>query len=367
MLRAIAIALATVVLVGAILWWWIGGSAGVVASALPDFPDWPAPAERLAPDAAGRLHFDTLTPYDLDVILAGLGTAIPTTGVGTLVLPEGASAASPAPAVVLLHGSGGIKPGREMETAEWLVGEGFAAFVVDYYAPRGIDPVDDYMLKVVAVTEFDATADAYGALHLLSRHPAVDGERVALMGHSYGGMAVRIAMDERVREAFAPGHPGFAAFVDVYGPCFQVFGTPDTNGAPLLTLRGTADASNDLEACRRREQELRELGVEVEAHVFEGAGHAWENDEPRALLEDAPYLSGCEIHYDAAGRPSVDGTPLARLDADSTRPERIAARVTHGRPLGACVKYGYLVGSDPETKRLARERQLAFLRRTLVR
>lgn len=367
MLRAIAIALASLLLVGAGLWWWIGGSAGVVASALPDFPDWPSPPQRLAADDAGRIHFASLTPYDFDVILNGLEGALPTTGVGTLVLPEAASAAAPVPAVVLLHGSGGLRPGREMESAEWLAGEGFAAFVVDYYAPRGIDPVDDYMLKVVAVTEFDATADAYGALHLLSTHPAIDGERVALMGHSYGGMAVRIAMDERVREAFAPDHPGFAAFVDVYGPCFQVLGTRRSNGAPLLTLRGTEDASNELPACLRREEELRALGVEVEAHVFEGAGHAWENDEPRVLREEAPYLTGCEIHYDTAGWPSVDGTPLARLDADASRPERIAARVTHGRPLGECVHYGYVVGSDPETKRLARERELGFLRRTLVR
>ena len=367
MLRGIAIALASLALLGALLWWWIGGSTGVVASALPDFPDWPSPPQRLAADEAGRLHFASLTPYDFDVILNRLEGALPTTGVGTLVLPDGASEAEPAPAVVLLHGSGGIKAGREMDTAEWLAGEGIAAFVVDYYAPRGIDPVHDYMLKVVAVTEFDATADAYGALRLLSTHPALDGERIALMGHSYGGMAVRLAMDERVREALAPQHPGFAAFVDVYGPCFQVFGTRRTNGAPLLTLRGTEDASNELPACERREQELRALGVEVEAHVFEGAGHAWESEEPRSLREDKPYVAGCEVNYDAAGWPSVNGIPLARLDPDSPRPARITARLTHGRPLGECVKYGYVVGTDPETKRLAREHTLGFLRRTLVR
>ena len=131
------------------------------------------------------------------------------------------------------------------------------------------------------MTEFDAATDAYAALALLSTHPAIDSSRIGMMGFSYGGMAVRIAMDERVREAMVPDRPGFAAFVDTYGPCFQDWGTRRVNGAPLLTLRGTEDRSNDLAACADREAELRALGVDVDARVYEGAGHAWESDTPR--------------------------------------------------------------------------------------
>ena len=367
MARKIGIGLAVVAALLALQWWWVGGSVGLVAGALPDFPDWPEPPERLQAGDAGRLHFASLTPYDFDVILGGLEAAVPTTGVGTLVLPGGASADAPVPAVVLLHGSGGITPGREMDYAELLAEAGYAVFALDYYAPRGVDPVHDYMVKVVAVTEFDAVADAYGALRLLGTHPAIDGERVALAGFSYGGMAARIAMDERVREALAPESAGFSAFVDVYGPCFQKLGTQRTNGAPLLTLRGTEDASNELPVCLRREDELRALGVEVEAHVFEGAGHAWENDAPRALREDAPYLAGCEIAYDASGWAHVDGRPLAQLEPTSSRPERVTARLIQGRPLGACVKSGYVIGSDPATKQRANALLLGFLGRTLVR
>jgi len=174
--------------------------------------------------------------------------------------------------MVLLHGSGGVQAGREMRIGQWLADHGIAAFVIDYYLPRGVGDETNYMLRVIAVTEFDAVADAYGALQLLSTHPAIDASRVGVMGFSYGGMAVRIAMDERVRSAFAPELSGFSAFVDVYGPCFQDLGTKATNGAPLLTLRGTEDASNELEACVRREDELRGLGVAVETHVYACAG-----------------------------------------------------------------------------------------------
>ncbi|MBK6583363.1 MAG: dienelactone hydrolase family protein [Gammaproteobacteria bacterium] len=67
--------------------------------------------------------------------------------------------------------------------------------------------------------------------------------------------------------------PGFALHVDFYGPCFQDLASPALTGGPILTLRGTADASNDLVACARREQQLRDAGIEVQTHIYEGAGH----------------------------------------------------------------------------------------------
>ena len=171
----------------------------------------------------------------------------------------------------------------------------------------------------------------------------------------------RFAMDERVREAMAPAGAGFAAFVDYYGPCFQNLGTQRTNGAPLLTLRGTEDKSNDLEACAQREAELSALGVTVDAHVYEGAGHAWEVDRKRELFADSPYVAGCEVRYDAAGRSSVDGRPIVNLPLETGRAERIVARMESGEPLRDCVKSGYIIGKDDETRAKSDAVLLAFL------
>jgi len=100
---------------------WQGGAAGLVGAALPAFPDFPAPAASLADGpGAGVLYFASGTPFDLDVLLAGDAGELPTTGTGTLFLPEAASAEAPVPAMVVLHGSGGITPGREMEYGELL-------------------------------------------------------------------------------------------------------------------------------------------------------------------------------------------------------------------------------------------------------
>ena len=364
-LRRSLLSLGALAVLGFFAWRWLGGAGELVELALPEFPEFPAPSERLSEDQQGRIYFRSSTPFDFDVLIGDPGNARPTTGVGTLFLPESASAAEPVPALVLLHGSGGITPGREMDYGERLSAQGYAVFVIDYYLPRGFTREIDYMLRVLSVTEFDAAADAYGALRLLRTHPAIDPERIGVAGFSYGGMAVRVAMDQRVADALLPGQPGFAAHVDYYGPCFQKFNTPEATGAPLLTLRGTEDASNELSACLRREDELRALGVEVEAHVYPGAGHAWENTEPRHLSAESPYVTGCEFDYDPQGRPVSRGRFLVDLPLDTPREERIAARLSTGGALGDCVRSGYIVGRDEETQAQSDAALLAFLERVL--
>lgn len=329
---------------------------------LPQFPTGPAPVQALPADAQGPVHFQTATVFDLDVILRGMQEARPTIGLGYLSLPEGASAAQPVPAMVILPGSGGISPGREREYAKLLNEHGIAAFIIEYYEPRGMTTNFSYIARSGTVTEFDIVVDAYSALKLLSTSPAIDPRRIGVMGFSYGGMATRITMDDRLRAVLAPQHPGFALHADFYGPCFQKLGTTKTNGAPLLALRGTADNSNDLAACAQREQELRSLGVAVERHTFEGAGHAWEVDVPQQL-NDKPYIAGCEVDYDPQGFAWLNGRRVADTDAGSTRFERIAARFFGSRRFMACAKEGYVFGRNDAALRAGNEALLGFLAR----
>jgi dienelactone hydrolase len=326
---------------------------------LPKFLDH-APTSVLAADAQGPIYFQSATVFDFDVILAGMHGAQPSIGLGYLSMPAGASAAQPVPAMVILPGSGGISPGREEEYAKLLNRHGIAAFIVEYYEPRGMTKDYSYRLRSGSVTEFDIVTDAYSALKLLSTSPVIDPKRIGLMGFSYGAMATRIAMDDRIRAVLAPQSPGFALFADFYGPCFQKLGTTKTNGGPLLTLRGTADNSNDLAACAQRENELEALGVAVERHTFEGAGHAWENTTPQQL-NDKPYIVGCELDYDARGFAWLNGRRVSDVDADASRLERIAARYFGNSGLLDCAKYGYLMGKDEVATQGGYEALLGFL------
>ena len=339
----------------------LGGK--LVSQFIPDLPDYPEPQTTLTEDQSGVIYFPSASPYDFDVILNGMESASPIVAKGTLYLPENASKDKPVAAMIIIHGSGGISPGREHEYAKLFTENGMAGFVLDYFAPRGITEDSNYLMSVVSSTEWDAVADAYAALNVLATHPAIAGDKIAVMGFSYGGMATRITLDERVRENLAPNSKGFAAYVDFYGPCFQVLGTTKTNGAPMMTLRGTEDASNDLPVCKIREAELRAIGVEVETHVYPGAGHAWDASRAMVLEADSPYLQGCEIHYDEAGHSMVDGEYMVNVPVETTREQRIAVRFQRGMALQSCVKKGYIAGSHPETKYKSDQHLLAFLKK----
>ncbi|MEQ6889138.1 dienelactone hydrolase family protein [Halomonas sp. CS7] len=313
----------------------------------------------------GEIRFASHTPYDFDVLLEHFDAAPATTSVGTLFLPHGASAEEPVAAMVVLPGSGGIKPGREMAYGEMLKNAGHAALVVDYYRSRGVAESVPYALKTINVTEYDVVTDAYAALRALGEHPAVDASRVGVMGMSYGGMAARLAMDSRVRAVLGDDLSPFAAHVDVYGPCFQDYRIARTTGAPLLTLRGGEDASNDLVACARREGSLREAGSEVAAVVFAGAGHAWENLEPRHENASA-YVQGCEMVFDDRGLPSVNGQALIGPELARDRKTRFSQRLKSGEPFADCVKRGYIVGRDEAVKRASDRELLRFIDKTLA-
>jgi len=166
----------------------------LVAQLLPKLPNLPAAVSELGAEDSGRIYFQSSSPFDLDIIFAGMQNVLQTTGVGDLSLPANATAAEPVPAIILAHGSGGIKDGREFEYAQLLNDNGIAAFVIDYYAPRGAGDDTGYLAKTASATDFDIVADVYNALTLLSTHPLIDSERVGVMGFSYGAMAARHAI-----------------------------------------------------------------------------------------------------------------------------------------------------------------------------
>ncbi|WP_419834586.1 hypothetical protein [Endozoicomonas atrinae] len=110
----------------------------LVGLIFPSFPEYPQPITQLNEQTEGTIYYQSATPFDLDVLLNNMDDARPTTGLGHLYIPKSATSEQPVPAMVILHGSGGISPGREHEHAKLLNQNGIAAVVVDYYQPRGL-------------------------------------------------------------------------------------------------------------------------------------------------------------------------------------------------------------------------------------
>lgn len=337
------------------------------SDAMPDAIPVPQakPATRLEAATQGEIVFDSRSPFDFDILLKHLEELPVTSTMGYLYLPESATPENPVPAMVLLPGSGGVQLGRQMLYADLLVSHGYAVLVVDYYASRNVDDEKvPYAIMVSNVTEFDVLADAYGALEALNQHPAVDADRIGVMGFSYGGMVTRLALDARIKALLAPDVPPFAAHVDFYGPCFQDFGTQKTTGAPLLTLRGAQDATNDLVACAVDEERLRAAGSEVGSRIYASAGHSWGNLGPREQT-GSTYVRGCEMVFDRDGLPSVRGVRMIDATDPVDRAHRYRKRLQSGQFFEGCLKSGYTVGRNEAVYQATNRDLLEFLEANL--
>jgi dienelactone hydrolase len=201
----------------------------------------------------------------------------------TLFMPPGRHRPRSVPAVIMLHGSGGVLYAREMTYGRQLAAMGVAALVVDAFAARR-DLGVGFVERLLNITESMLIADAYAGLRwLAASHPEIDPARVALVGFSYGAMASMYAMHARVASQLGGGLK-FAGHVAFYGPCIARFSDKATTGAPLLYLYGTADKLIDRARCEQFAADLREGGSEAEIVAYEGAPHQWDGGWGRRTI-----------------------------------------------------------------------------------
>ncbi len=120
---------------------------------------------------------------------------------GTLTIPEGAG---PFPAVVMITGSG------PQNRDEELLGFPVFRVIVDHLTRNGIATLryDDRGVggstgNVSKSTTEDFATDVLAAVEVLVAHPAVDPDRIGLVGHSEGGVVAPLAATRSERVAFA--------------------------------------------------------------------------------------------------------------------------------------------------------------------
>jgi dienelactone hydrolase len=257
---------------------------------------WPDPAT-VTGITVQDVTFPSSSPFS-PADLAG-GHAVPaTTGEARLFLPAGAAPDHTTPAVVLLHGAAGNVPQRGDVYGAQLAAMGIAAMVVDTYGARR-DMAQDFIGRVLHITETMFVADAYAALHSLAQRPEIDAQHVVLAGFSYGGMATMYALYEQMARLFSPDGLRFAGHVEFYGPCVARFADSRTTGAPLLMLNGAEDELIRPDRCAQIADDLRAGGSEVTAVTYPGAVHQWDGAMSRRLI--GRNLSACRFCVERDG------------------------------------------------------------------
>ncbi len=177
------------------------------------------------------------------------------------------------PAVILVHGSGGISASPD-RWAQELNSIGVATFILDSFSGRGIVNTqnDQSQLNSLAMM-----VDVYRALTSLADHSRIDPTRIAVMGFSKGAVAAVYSSSERFRKLHGPANVQFAAHIGLYTPCNVRYSEDDkTAGRPIRLFHGIADDYVSIEPCRAYAERLKKAGADVALAEYPDAHHAYD-------------------------------------------------------------------------------------------
>ena len=186
---------------------------------------------------------------------------------GYLAVPE----SERGPATIVLQEWWGVED-HIRSVCDRLAAEGFFALAPDLYRGDTTTEPSEAQQKMMAMSMEQAEKDMCGAAAFLLAQPGVEGERVGSLGFCLGGGLSVWA---------AASCPQVGAAVSYY--YVLPHDKPDFSRikGPLLGHFGTADEFIPKEVAEGLEAELRDAGVDVTFHYYDGGGHAFFNDTDR--------------------------------------------------------------------------------------
>jgi len=170
------------------------------------------------------------------------------------------------PAVVVLHGHGGLGDGRRSgmhSLARRLAGSGYVALVPHYFGSHKPDRKNGQKNARSFAFWERTVSDTVG---FASRRADVDPRRIGLLGASLGSwVALSVGARDRRVSAVVEHYGGFPEWEEL-NPARM---------PPVLILHGDADRDVPVRQAYNLEQILVGAGVAYEMHVYEGAGHGF--------------------------------------------------------------------------------------------
>jgi carboxymethylenebutenolidase len=171
------------------------------------------------------------------------------------------------PAVIVIHENRGLVP-HIQDVARRMALEGFLTLAPDALSPLGGTPEDpDKARSMFGQLDNEATPKNFvAAVQYLKTHPLSTG-KVGCTGFCWGG-----GMTNQV----AVRSPDLLAAVPYYGSQPAVQDVPKIKAALLLHYAGNDERIN--RGIPVFEEALKKARIEYQLYLYEGAGHAFNND-----------------------------------------------------------------------------------------
>lgn len=173
------------------------------------------------------------------------------------------------PALVVIHEWWGLTPWVKVQALK-LAGHGYVALAVDLY--RGQVTSDPSVAHQLArgLPQDRALRDLQAAFSYLAAQPNVNKKKIGDIGWCMGGgFAIELAENE----------PRLAASVVNYGALPADEDTAQKINAPVLVNTGALDRGITPAMVHNFEAAMRRAGKHVDAKIYPGAAHAFENPD----------------------------------------------------------------------------------------
>ena len=154
---------------------------------------------------------------------------------------------------------------------------GFVALAPDLYHGKTTQSPDQAGKLMMALRIDETEKELQGAVDYLLKHDAVTSRKIGVVGFCMGGA---LALYTATKNA------NIGASIVFYGGHPNVKPDLPSLAAPVLGLYAEKDAFVTPESVRELESKLKELGKEIEVHIYPGADHAFFNDSRPEVYDD---------------------------------------------------------------------------------
>ncbi len=302
---------------------------------------------------AGRnIDIPSASPINYHQVISTPAAMRPVTVDGKLFLPASAGSAK-LPLIMIVPGSLGVAPSH-IAHAETLTRAGFASFVLDSFAARGVTST------VANQTQFSFAASAYDVLaawKILSALPEIDASRIGAQGHSRGGSAVLTAATRRFADAVIGKTASLHGVLAAYPWSGHQFCDPRVGTTAVRVVMGDADEWCSPMQVQGHCQAIRVSGGEAAMRLIAGAHHSFDRGTDIVDVANASVSPSAPTAYLADDgafiHPTGDMPDPALGDRDLMV---YALKAGYGRK-------GAKIGSHPGEAELFKADMLAFWKR----